>query len=89
MKGRINNRERNIKTEESEMEKYPPNYYRHTDLIIFVYDVTKKSSFKNIRLYNTEVELIRPNPIKFLIANKIDLPDRKISSIVCFLLLFI
>ena len=63
-----------------------PIFYRFVTLFIFVYDVTNKNSFDNVRSYSSKVpELNHQSPsFKFLIANKIDLTARLISTEVCY-----
>jgi len=58
------------------------SYYRGTHGIILVYDVTKRSTFTDIKHWLDEVDNYATNPevIKLLIANKIDMPDREVSK---------
>eukprot|EP01118_Nematostelium_gracile_P000616 TRINITY_DN1066_c0_g4_i1.p1 TRINITY_DN1066_c0_g4~~TRINITY_DN1066_c0_g4_i1.p1 ORF type:complete len:219 (+),score=66.32 TRINITY_DN1066_c0_g4_i1:38-658(+) len=58
------------------------SYYRGTQGIILVYDVTKRTSFSSIEHWLEEVENYATNAdvIKLLVANKIDLPDREVSK---------
>ena len=58
------------------------NYYKGSHGILLLYDITKISSFENIREWIQDIRLeVSPKSIIFLIGNKIDLTDqRKISK---------
>ena len=58
------------------------NYFKGSHGILLLYDVTKQSSFQNIRDWIQDIrEEVSPKAIIFLIGNKIDLADqRKISK---------
>eukprot|EP01095_Lingulamoeba_sp_RSL-Kostka_P005503 TRINITY_DN1683_c0_g1_i1.p1 TRINITY_DN1683_c0_g1~~TRINITY_DN1683_c0_g1_i1.p1 ORF type:complete len:207 (-),score=73.36 TRINITY_DN1683_c0_g1_i1:262-882(-) len=58
------------------------SYYRGTNGIILVYDVTKKESFDNIEMWLGEVEMYTNTiePVKLLVGNKVDKEsDREVS----------
>ena len=61
----------------------PTRYYQNADGALLLFDVTKKESFENI---NTWIENIKKNSrvnirqTVYLIGNKIDLLDRKVSK---------
>ena len=48
--------------------------------IIFIYDVTDQSSFKNIRNYIQQVEVVLPNICRVLVGTKCDMPDRVVTE---------
>jgi len=50
------------------------SYYRGTNGIILVYDVTRRISFKNLDMWLSEIEMYTnySNPVKLLVGNKID-----------------
>ena len=59
-------------------------YYRGTDCCVFVYDVTRPTSFKNVEMWQRsfldQVGDVKKETISFLlIGNKVDLPDRKVD----------
>lgn len=55
-------------------------YYKKSDGILLVYDVTDETSFKNIKNWMKQIELNVPlNVSKILVGNKCDKEDRKIS----------
>ena len=58
------------------------NYFKGSHGILLLYDVTKQSSFENIREWIHDIkEEVSDKAIIFLIANKIDMVDsRKISK---------
>ena len=58
------------------------NYYKGSHGILLLYDITKMSSFENIREWIQDIrQEVSPKSIIFLIGNKIDLTDqRKISK---------
>ena len=58
------------------------NYFKGSHGILLLYDITKPSSFNNIRERIQDIrEEVSPKAIIFLIGNKIDLADqRKISK---------
>jgi len=57
------------------------SYYRGTNGIILVYDVTNRESFDNIEMWIGEVNMYTSNitPVKLLVGNKIDKEDREVS----------
>lgn len=59
-------------------------YYRGTDCCVFVYDVTRPATFKNVEMWQRsfldQVGDVKKEAISFLlIGNKVDLPDRKVD----------
>ena len=57
------------------------NYYKGSHGILLLYDITKLSSFDNIREWIRDIkEEVDENAIIFLIGNKIDLSDKRIIS---------
>ena len=57
------------------------NFYRTAALAIIVYSVTDKKSFEETEIWLKQVKLnADPNCKIFLIANKVDLPEKVISS---------
>ncbi len=64
--------------------KVRKNYYRGTQAILFVFDVSRKETFENITDWVKDVESelgdLKKQKIKcLLIGNKIDLPDRQVK----------
>lgn len=60
-----------------------PIYYRGSDCIVFVYDVTNHDSFSNLKKWLDETkanfDLTDPNDLTFiLLGNKIDLSNRTV-----------
>jgi Ras-related protein Rab-1A len=56
------------------------SYYRGAHGTILAYDVTKKSSFNNVRNWVKEIDSHNTEGItKIILANKVDLPGREIS----------
>ena len=54
------------------------NFYKGSDGIILVYDITNKNSFKSITKWNQQIqEKIKDNIPKVLVGNKCDLSDRR------------
>ena len=57
------------------------NFYRTAALAIIVYSVTDKKSFEETEIWLKQVKLnADPNCKIFLIANKVDLPDKEVTS---------
>ena len=57
------------------------NFYRTASLAIIVYSVTDKRSFEETEIWLKQVKLnADPNCKIFLIANKVDLPEKKVTS---------
>ena len=57
------------------------NFYRTAALAIIVYSVTDKKSFEETEIWLKQVKLnADPNCKIFLIANKVDLPEKVVSS---------
>mmetsp|Transcript_10556 Transcript_10556/g.11609 ORF Transcript_10556/g.11609 Transcript_10556/m.11609 type:complete len:200 (-) Transcript_10556:127-726(-) len=58
------------------------SYYRGTQGIILVYDVTREESFQNLDSWLEEADLFATNKdiVKVLIGNKIDMEGREIST---------
>ena len=64
-------------------EKYlsvAKNFIRNGDGVIFIFDLTNKESFKNIKKWLITSEEINPEFPKILVGNKNDLPDKKIDK---------
>lgn len=56
-------------------------YYRGTNVILVIYDVTDRTSFENIKIWLKEIEKNAPdNVIKILIGNKSDIVDKRSVS---------
>uniref|UniRef100_H2ZIZ8 small monomeric GTPase n=1 Tax=Ciona savignyi TaxID=51511 RepID=H2ZIZ8_CIOSA len=58
-----------------------PSYYRGAQGVIFVYDCTRKDSFSHLSTWLTEVETYstKPNIVKMLVGNKIDMENRVVT----------
>ena len=52
------------------------SFYRGSNAIIFVYDVTNMSSFKNLLNWMEEVDMYTEDTVKILVGNKIDLLNK-------------
>ena len=65
-------------------EKYKSlikNYYQNSSLAIIVYSVIDQNSFEDVNEWYKQIKLNTSQDCKiFLIANKVDLPDRKITT---------
>jgi small GTP-binding protein len=65
-------------------EKYKSlikNYYQNSSLAIIVYSVVDEKSFDDVNEWYKEIKLnTSPDCKIFLIANKVDLPERKITT---------
>jgi Ras-related protein Rab-2A len=58
-----------------------PNYMKDAHCAVMVYDISKKISLENIRVWNdTFREHQTPDAIKVLVGNKTDLPNREVSK---------
>lgn len=57
------------------------SYYRGTQGIILVYDVTRRDSFNSLEIWLNEIETYTTNPdvVKLLVGNKIDKDNREVS----------
>eukprot|EP00026_Physarum_polycephalum_P013656 Phypoly_transcript_14080.p1 GENE.Phypoly_transcript_14080~~Phypoly_transcript_14080.p1 ORF type:complete len:205 (+),score=28.32 Phypoly_transcript_14080:179-793(+) len=57
------------------------SYYRGTQGIILVYDVTRRESFANLTSWLSEIETYTTNPdvVKLLVGNKVDKENREVS----------
>lgn len=53
-----------------------PMYYRGADAVVFVYDVTSRSSFVRVREWEKEVGAVE---VKVFVGNKTDLPGREVE----------
>ena len=53
------------------------NFYRNANGILFVFDITNKESFNNIKIWLTDSENCETKVTKILIGNKIDLKDER------------
>jgi small GTP-binding protein len=57
------------------------NYYQNSSLAIIVYSVVDQNSFQDVNEWYKEVKSNTSQDCKiFLIANKVDLPERKVST---------
>ncbi|GMR42235.1 hypothetical protein PMAYCL1PPCAC_12430, partial [Pristionchus mayeri] len=58
-----------------------PSYYRGAQGIIFVYDVTNRSTMERLDHWLTETETYctKGDAVRMVVANKIDMPNREIS----------
>ena len=57
------------------------NYYQNSSLAIIVYSVTDEKSFNDVDEWYKQIKLNTSPECKiFLIANKVDLPERKIKT---------
>ena len=57
------------------------NFYRNANGILFIFDITKKESFDNIKNWLLDSQIIETKVIRMLIGNKIDLEkQRKIEK---------
>jgi len=51
-------------------------FYKRTDCVLFIYDITEYNSFKNIKKWLKETELYAPKNVKkIIVGNKLDLVD--------------
>lgn len=55
-------------------------FIQGTDGIIFLYDITNKESFTNIKYWLLDSQKLNPNFKKIIVGNKIDLQDRIIQT---------
>eukprot|EP00005_Dracoamoeba_jomungandri_P010844 CAMPEP_0174274856 /NCGR_PEP_ID=MMETSP0439-20130205/59502_1 /TAXON_ID=0 /ORGANISM="Stereomyxa ramosa, Strain Chinc5" /LENGTH=206 /DNA_ID=CAMNT_0015366899 /DNA_START=37 /DNA_END=657 /DNA_ORIENTATION=+ len=57
------------------------SYYRGTQGIVLVYDVTDRDSFLHLEIWLKEIEMYCNNPevVKLLVGNKIDKANRKVT----------
>ena len=56
------------------------NFYRRADAFLFVFDVTNEKSYEHIKDWLIEVEELGKDLKKILIANKIDLKNKRIIN---------
>ena len=56
-----------------------PTYYKSTNIILIVYDITSVSSYNKCKFYIEDVKRNVENPIIILVGNKSDLYTREIS----------
>ncbi|XP_046789329.1 ras-related protein Rab-18-B-like isoform X1 [Gallus gallus] len=58
-----------------------PSYYRGTQGIVLVYDVTRKDTFTGLDSWLNELEIYntKSNTVKMLVGNKTDKPDREVE----------
>lgn len=59
-----------------------PSYYRDGQGVVLVYDVTDRTSLKKLNVWLSELELYcsKVDIVKMLVGNKIDLPDREVTT---------
>jgi small GTP-binding protein len=58
-----------------------PNYMKDANCAVMVYDVSKKPSLDNLKVWNEMFEEHQtPDAVKVLVGNKIDLTDRQVSK---------
>ncbi|KAJ3380614.1 Ras- protein Rab-18 [Lobulomyces angularis] len=55
------------------------SYYRNTQGVVLVFDVTNKQSLLNLESWRKEVEYYNSGVVTMIIANKIDQPERQVS----------
>ena len=55
-------------------------FYRNADGIIFVFDVTNKDSFENIKEWLIDPEIVNLDVKKILVGNKIDLVELRVIN---------
>lgn len=57
------------------------HYYRNVHAVVFVYDITKRSSFDNLRSWLDECDAnnLGPDVPRVLVGNKCDLPSNMVS----------
>eukprot|EP01100_Stratorugosa_tubuloviscum_P013663 TRINITY_DN699_c0_g3_i1.p1 TRINITY_DN699_c0_g3~~TRINITY_DN699_c0_g3_i1.p1 ORF type:complete len:204 (-),score=86.18 TRINITY_DN699_c0_g3_i1:38-649(-) len=55
------------------------SYFRNADAVVLVFDVTEQESFNDLESHLSECGRYAPKAEKFLVGNKIDLEDRKIT----------
>ena len=53
------------------------NFYRNANGILFVFDITNRESFNNIKIWLTDSENCETKVTKILVGNKIDLKDKR------------
>ena len=77
----INNQKINLKILDTcGQERYKSiasNYYRKVDGIMFVFDVTNKTSFDEVKTWLIGVDSVNDNCQKILVGNKIDLENNR------------
>ncbi|NWU97226.1 RB18B protein, partial [Upupa epops] len=58
-----------------------PSYYRGTQGVILVYDVTRKDTFTGLDNWLNELDLytMKSKAVKMLVGNKTDKPDREVE----------
>ncbi|XP_052561022.1 ras-related protein Rab-18-B-like [Tympanuchus pallidicinctus] len=58
-----------------------PSYYRGTQGIVLVYDVTRKDTFTGLESWLNELEIYttKSDAVKMLVGNKTDKPDREVE----------
>ena len=58
-----------------------PSYYRGAQGVIFVYDVTNRSTLEKLDhwLVETETYSTKGDAVRMIVANKIDMPNREVS----------
>ena len=64
-------------------EKFGPlreNYYKKADMIILMFDVTSRITYKNIPNWYTNINKIKPDIPCVLVGNKVDLKNYWLSG---------
>lgn len=57
------------------------SYYRNATGVLLCYDVTNKTTFKNVSTWLTEIEKeCRQMPVIILVGNKTDIPRREVTT---------
>ena len=53
------------------------NFYRNANGVIFVFDITNRESFKNIKIWLNELENCEGKITRILVGNKVDLEENR------------
>ena len=57
-----------------------PNYMKDANCAVMVYDIAKKSTLNNLKIWNDMFEEHQmPDAVKVVVGNKIDLSDREVE----------
>lgn len=57
-----------------------PPFYRGSSGVIYVFDLTRRESFENLKDWKKEVEQVIPNKPFVIVGNKVDLIDERVVS---------